>query len=169
MVRKRGKSAEAHRDWLDRLAARLAYMSADKLQDLAEVVAVYGGGKRKDQWPSDLSICNWARSLQKPPISESRLVRSYIQSAAGRAAIDGGYVVELFDHLKRYGAPPDAYAFSMIRQEADRNRGRCARIDRERERGVAGLADLNWLERQDAIRARCMAIVERVKEGAGDD
>lgn len=168
LVRKRGVTLQAHQDRLDGLAARLAYMTAENLRALAEVVATYGGGPRKDVWPTDVSICNWARRLQTPPISESRLVRSYIQSAAGMAAIDGGYVVELFEHLKRYGAPPDVYSLSKIRTEADQRKGRRARIERERERGIASQPDLDWLERQSAVFARCMAIVEKATEGAGN-
>ena len=122
MVRKRGRSVEDHQKMLDSLEARLAYMAADRLAALAEVVERYAEGPKKNIWPAEVSITNWARRLQEPPASESRLVRSYLQSGAGDAAKSGGYVVELFLYLKKYGAPPNDYSMKEIRSQADDNR-----------------------------------------------
>ncbi len=107
MIRKRGMPKAAEDEMLANLEARLAYMTADNLKALAEVLERYAGGKHKNVWPAEVSIYNWARAIQFPPASESRLVRSYLQSAAGSAAEVGGYLVELFWYLKKFGAPPE--------------------------------------------------------------
>ncbi len=132
-------------EFLSRLEARLAYMAEDKLAALAETVAAYAGGKAKDRWPAEVSICNWARALQVPPAGASRLVRSMLQSAAGETAEAGGYLAELMLYLKKFGAPPNDFGYAQIRQRADDNRSRVVRIRREQANGGASPADLEWM------------------------
>lgn len=158
MVRKRGRSVEDHQKMLDSLAARLAYMDADRLAALAEVVERQAEGPRKNIWPAEVSITNWARRLQEPPASASRLVRSYLQSGAGDAAVSGGYLVELFQYLKKYGAPPNDYSLKTIRESAEVNRRTCASIERDRDAGRAGSRDLTWLQGYMDTRRRCLDI-----------
>lgn len=166
MVRKRRCSAEKHQAMLGSLEARLAYMSADRLQGLAETVERNAGGAMKHEWPAEVSIMNWARRLQAPPASESRLVRSYLQSGAGDAAVAGGYVVELFYHLKKYGAPPNDYSTREIRRDAQGNQRRLANIERDQEANRASPSDLAWLDGYMGARRRCLDIVNAKKERA---
>ena len=86
MQRRSGQKVEDHAAVLASLEARLAYMTEASLAALAEVVERHAGGSRQDRWPGEVPICNWARRIQEPPASESRLVRSYLQSGAGRRA-----------------------------------------------------------------------------------
>ena len=166
MVRKRGTSVEKHDAFLARLQARLSYMTADRLQDLVEVIERYAEGPKKNQWPAEVSIMNWARALQEPPASESRLVRSYLQSGAGDAAAAGDYLVELFGHLKRFGAPPNDYSLKCIKEAADGNRRRRAQIERDRDHGQAGAADMAWLASYMDARRRCLDIRAKQKGAA---
>ncbi len=166
MVRKRGRSVEDHQKMLDGLEARLAYMAADRLAALAEVVERYAGGPQKNVWPAEVSIMNWARRLQEPPASESRLVRSYLQSGAGDAALSGGYVVELFLYLKKYGAPPNDYSMKGIRALADDNQRKRAQVERDREDGRADPRDLAWLQGYMDTRRRCLDIIKAKQERA---
>ena len=166
MVRKRGTSVEEHQKMLDRLEARLSYMTADNLGALAEVLECNAGGKQKNVWLAEVSIYNWARSIQFPPASESRLVRSYLQSAAGDAALSGGYLVELFAHLKRHGRPPYEYELKVIREEAENNRGQRERIKREQEVGRASQQELNWVEYHYGTQRRCLDIIKAKQEMA---
>ena len=166
MVRKRGQKVEEHDKMLASLEARLAYMFEDRLKALAEVVERYAEGPKKNIWPAEVSITNWARRLQEPPASESRLVRSYLQSGAGEAARIGGYVVELFLYLKKYGAPPNDYSMQQIRDQADDNRRNRLRIERDQELGMASPRDLKWLEGYMATRQRCQDIILARNEGA---
>lgn len=166
MVRKRGQKVEDHQKMLDSLEARLAYMAADRLAALAEVVERYAEGPKKNIWPAEVSITNWARRLQEPPASESRLVRSYLQSGAGDAALSGGYVVELFFYLKKYGAPPNDYSMKEIRERADGNRRKRAQVERDREDGRADPRDLSWLQGYMDTRRRCLDIIKAKQERA---
>ena len=166
MVRKRGQKVEDHQKMLDSLEARLAYMAADRLSALAEVVERYAGGPQKNVWPAEVSIMNWARRLQEVPASESRLVRSYLQSGAGDAAKSGGYLVELFVYLKRIGAPPNNYALKGIREEAEDNRRKRGAIERDREEGMASPRDLDWLQGYMDTRRRCLDIIKAKQERA---
>lgn len=160
MVRKRSRTEAMHQAMLESLEARLAYMTDENLLALAEVIERAAGGKSKNIWPEEVSVCNWARRLQEPPASESRLVRSYLQSAAGEAAKSGGYLVELFWHLKRYGAPPNDYARMQIQREADENRTRRLMIERDRERGRASPNDEAWARGYMDMRRRCLEIMK---------
>ncbi len=164
MVRKRGCSAEAHEKTLANLQARLAYMADDKLAALAEVVERHAEGPKKNIWPAEVSICNWAVRLQEPPASQSRLVRTYLQSGAGDAAKAGGYLVELFLHLKKFGAPPNGYSQSQIRQRAEDNQRRRAGIMRDQAQGSASPSDLNWLAGYMDTRRLCLDIINARKQ-----
>ena len=159
MVRKRGVTVEDHDRFLDGLAARLAYMSEANLSALSEVVVIYAEGPKKNQWPVDVSICNWARRLQEPPASVSRLVRTYLQSGAGRAAKEGGYLVELFFYLKKHGAPPNAYSLSEIRRKGEDNASRRRLIRERKGRGTARQSDLDWLQFYLETRTRVLDII----------
>ncbi|MBC7154571.1 MAG: hypothetical protein H5U19_08170 [Rhodobacteraceae bacterium] len=159
MVRKRGVSVEDHERFLSRLEARLSYMADDRLSALAEVIERLAGGPMKNIWPAEVSIMNWARDLQEVPASESRLVRSYLQSAAGDAAMSGEWLVELFLHLKRTGTPPNDYAMKCIRDEAMENMRTRLAIEHAREQGRASPRDLAWLDGYMDTRRRCLDIV----------
>lgn len=158
MVRKRGQKVEDHQKMLASLEARLAYMATDRLAALAEVVERYAEGPKKNTWPAEVSITNWARRLQEPPASESRLVRSYLQSGAGDAALSGGYMVELFLFLKKFGAPPNDYAIREIRNQADDNQRKRSQVERDREDGRADARDLSWLQGYIDTLRRCQDI-----------
>ena len=167
LERKRSQKVESHLAFLDSLEARLAYMAEDRLKALAEVVERYAGGPKKNQWPAEVSIMNWARRLQIPPASQSRLVRTYLQSGAGAAAKSGGYLVELFDHLKQVGAPPTTYNMEKIRSDATHNRSRRARIRRDHENDLASPSELGWLQDYMDRRRLCLDIIEaKQKEAA---
>ncbi|WP_306150629.1 hypothetical protein [Roseovarius sp. MMSF_3281] len=165
MVRPRSMSVADEAAMLDRVAARLAYMSVDALEALAEVVEANATGKGRDCWPKEVSISNWARRIQAPPVTVSRLVRSYIQSEGGKAAQAGGYLAELFSYLRKHGRPPTPYCLDEMRQAADANRSRRARIEREAERGLASTADLAWLEGHVRAQERAQELFD-AKGGA---
>ncbi|WP_420415910.1 hypothetical protein [Marinovum algicola] len=146
MVRKPGVSVTEHAAFIEALQNRLAYMTADNLDALAEQCVRYAGGKHRNRWPGEVSIVNWAARLQMPPGSVSRLVRTYLQSAAGQAAMAGGYEVELYDYLRAYGVPSGERAFDLMRDEAVAGRGRRARVRREAEAGMASPSEVAELE-----------------------
>lgn len=164
MMRKRGRTVDEHDNFLASLTARLSYMTEDRLTALAEVVERYAEGPKKNIWPAEVSIVNWARRLQEPPASESHLVRSFLQSAAGDAAVAGGYLVELFLYLKRYGAPPSSFAMTGIRSDAEDNARRREAIEYDRDEGRASPRDLSWLQGYMDTRRRCLDIIKAKQE-----
>lgn len=147
-----------HEAFLEGLKGRLAYMSADGLQALAEVVEANGEGKRRDRWPSGMQIMKWASRLEAPPESDSRLVRSYLASAAGDRAAAGGYLAELYRHLKRFGAPPNDFAERQMATEADEAQRRLERLQRAEAEGRAEPAEQAWARDRAARLARAEAI-----------
>lgn len=165
MVRKRGQTVEDHQKMLTSLEARLAYMRADRLAALAEVVEHFAEGSKKNVWPAEVSIINWARRLQEPPASQSRLVRSYLQSGAGSAALAGGYVVELFIHLKKYGTPPNDFTMKGIREGADSNARRLRVIRDQIKDGRASPRDQDWLNGYMDTKSLCLDIIGAKQEG----
>lgn len=166
MVRKRGVTQASEDEMLANLEARLAYMTEANLKALAEVVTTYASGKHHNNWPAEVSIYNWARRIQLPPASESRLVRSYLQSAAGRAALNGGYLVELFMHLKKWGAPPNDFSMSEIKRKASENQGARDRIKREQASGRASQRDLDWVASYFQALERCEGVIAAKSEDA---
>lgn len=161
MVRKRGVSVEDHAAFLASVEARLAYMKADKLSALAEICQRYAGGKTKDVWPSEQSIMGWAMRLQVPPASHSRLVRTYLQSGAGRAALASGYHAELMGHLKKFGAPPNDYAIATIRRDASDNARRLRGIEKKLSSGAPmPLSEAQWMDGYNEARRIAADIIE---------
>ena len=166
MQRKRGVSVADHAAWVDKLVGRLAYMRADNLLVLAEVCERYAGGKAKSQWPEMISICNWARDLQDMPEGEQRLVKSWLQSAAGRRALADGYAVELRSDLIKWHRPPNEYQLRAIKERAGENRRRAVSVVQRQERGVASPSELEWLASYQAALERVTAIINAGKEVA---
>jgi len=150
-VRRRGSTVTAHEGAMESLAARLAYMREGNLLTLAEVVENNGFGPDRLVWPQVKLILTWACALQAPAASESRLVRSYLQSVPGQAALDGGYVVELRMFLKKNGRPPSEYEMCRIRDEAASNGRERSRIKASKDAGSSSEHELKW--EADYLRA----------------
>lgn len=164
MMRKPGVSLTDHAAFLDRLQNRLAYMTAANLRCLAEQCIRDAGGKHRNRWPGEVTIINRASMLQTPPGSVSRLVRTYLQSAAGQAAMAAGYEVELFDYLRAYGVPSGERAFDLMRDKAGAERGRRARIRREVDAGVASPSEVAEVELFLRKRAKVRDIITAGQE-----
>jgi hypothetical protein len=89
-----------------------------------------------------------------------------LQSGAGDAAKSGGYLVELFLHLKKFGAPPNDYSIKTIMADADSNGRRLRVIEHQREEGRASERDLAWLQGYMDMRRRCLDIIRAKQERA---
>lgn len=166
MIRNRNTSVSDHEQMLTDLQNFLAYMTIENLAALEEVVERNAEGRNKNLWPVEVSIRNWARRLQMPSASESRLVRSYLQSSAGQAALDGGFLVELFLYLKKMGIPPNDYAYVVIRDEAKQNAGKLESVKRDQQNGRAVPRAVAWAENYRTTKRRCIEIIESKEKGA---
>lgn len=151
MQRKQGWTLEQEAELFESLQNYLAYLSQKDLEGLADTIERFAAGKAHDRWPKEINIRRWARRLREPPIRMSRLVRSYVQSGAGRAAKEGGYLVELFDYLKRVGAPPNTYSIQEIMSEAVANQERRNKV----RSGRGTQQDQVWFERYMNRRRIC--------------
>lgn len=149
MRKPRSRAAEDHQDFLDRLERRLAYLGADHLEALAEVVLRNAEGASRNVWPAEASIVNWAAVLEPPPDRDSRLVQSYLASAAGQRAWDEApsVAVALRRHLRKAGRPPQEFDWIAIRRQAETWESEMARI---REQVAEGSASSEQRERLDA-------------------
>lgn len=162
--RRRGQSAEAQAAMFDRLEGLLAYMSPAGLETLREAVReIAVGAVARPVWPEEVVIQSQARAIEVPPPSDSPKVVSYMRSAAGHAAAEGGWLVELYVWLKRNPGVPNGYVIGQIRAEAEENaraRGRL-RAMAEEGRGIAP-AEREWLDwwHRQAARARGLMDVD---------
>lgn len=173
MIRPSNRSAAKLEEMKTRLEARLAYMTEAGLIELAETVAAWADGARKDRWPAEISIVNKAETIEKCPSSDSQLIRTYIESGAGTRAKSEGYLVELYSYLKKFGhyGRPNHFAFTQIKQTAEEN---ARRRDRLEERTAAGGMldphDRDWLARYWATFQRCEAIIQaKIEREAKDE
>lgn len=145
MQRARGVSAEAHAQMLDRLTDHLAYMTAENLKTLAELVIEAGGGPARTWWPAEVTVRGLAQALQARPLQQHRIVTSWLASVEGPVAEASGHLVELYRFLRRHRRPPMAMDQRQLREEAAENRRRMGIVQDRVQRGVASDDDRGWI------------------------
>jgi hypothetical protein len=149
-----------------RLCDRLGYMTADNLQTLAETLIDNAGD---GLWPSERLVMTFAHALQVPPLTEHRIIGSWLASVEGPKAEAGGYLVELYRYLARAGRPPMPVDARQIRTEAAANARQVLLIRDRIGREVAGAEDRAWLERYLADQQAARAIVAAGAEKRAED
>lgn len=161
LARRKGETIEAHRDYLARLANALAYMHPENLVTLAELVMAEAPVHRGVAvWPSEAVVRHLAKSLQRPPLEEARIVTSWLASIEGPAAEAGGYAVELLGFLIERGRPPGEWDMRKIREEAEANHRQAAAIRRRIRDDVASAEDMAWLEARQRAGARVQSVID---------
>lgn len=156
----KSRSVEDQAEFLARLDRRLGYLSDAALDALAEVIRRGAVGDARNVWPDEVSILNWATAIEAPPDCESRLVISYLGSAAGRRAWEEApeVAVALRAHLRRFGRPPlGDYDWEKIRGRADSWRRDMERIARLEEEG-------RLLGEHVAFRTSLLAAIDTARE-----
>ena len=160
LVRAKGVSERSHTEMCDRLVDHLAYLSADNLAVLAEVVMGHTTGAMHTVWPAEVTIRAWAAAIERPPMAEALIVSSWLASVEGPVAEAGGYLVELYRFLSRHRRPPlamDARDIKRAAAEAQRSHG----IIRDRiERGHGTDADRAELHRYAADLQSAQMVVD---------
>lgn len=162
MARKRGVSIADHERYLEELRNRLAYMAPNNLHVMRGVIRANALGVARNNWPGMVSIKNWAHALQDRPEADSRLVLSYMASAAGRAAWERmpEEAVSLRRYLKKVGRPPTTdYEWKVIRDRASGWRHDLERIRDAECRSELDESDRNYLESFRKMRARVEKLV----------
>lgn len=144
LVKGRGKTDEAA---LIRLSDWLGYLSDDNLATLAETTIDQAGGPLGRDWPAEATIRHWAKSLQRPPVVQHRIVTSWLASIEGPPAVAGGYEVELYRLLCRIAPrPPGPFDMQLVRDEARDNASTVLRVSENIAAGRAAPDDRQWLE-----------------------
>lgn len=172
LVRARGVTAEAHQAAMGKLAEHLAYMSAENLQTLAEVVIDNAGGRSGNEWPAETLVRSWAQALQPAPPQRHRIVTSWLASVEGPKAEAAGHLVELYRFLLLRRVPPGPYDLRRITEEAAENARRRVLIRDRVARDCATDEDRRWLAEYLRHEAEARAVIEdararRAGEGEG--
>lgn len=160
------RPSKARGEDYDRLADQLAYMREDALRGLCEFVLRVAGGSpvpvAVPRCPDPGTIRAWAYAIQPPPPKDSEYVSSVMQSVMGREARDGGWHVQLFRYLRRFGPPlgMSEYQKGKLREKASDDQRQLDRVRDRMEKGLAGADDRHWLAAwHDDLRA-AEALVE---------
>lgn len=159
MRRGHGITQEAHAARLDRIAAALAYMTAENLATLRDIVLAKAIGPGRDTWPPEVAVIGWGRDLQAPPARDERIISSWLASIEGPAAQEAGWHVELYRFLCARRLPPGRDDARRLRDAAYDN-ARTRQVYAERvTKGVATPAERGWLAEYDRDRRAAEAII----------
>lgn len=160
LVRDRGVTVEKHEAYLDKVAARLAYMSADGLERLRPTLRAAAHGVRLNVWPKWATVSNFARRIEAPPDMENDIMRSWLHSVEGPRLREEQIAVEVYLHLRSSGRPPSGYDLKQLRLKAADNRRRKTIIQERRRHCEKRAEDASWLEWRLDLEARCDAIID---------
>ena len=139
------------------LADRLAYLTPDNLETLAESIVDVAP---LPNFPPERWMLDLARSLQPPPPKASRLLSSWLASIEGPRAVMRGDLVQLYRHLRDKKVPPTDWERRQIAERALSD-AHDVQLWRDRlARGVISEADRAALARHEADLADALAIVD---------
>lgn len=164
-------------DDYDRLAERLAYLSQESLSGLAEYALRHSGTARLTKGGSrrpmpDL-LRSWAYAIQPPPPHESEYVGSVMRSVLGEEARDGGWHVQLYRHLRRFGPPlaKSEYAKQQLRSQAERDQRELVRVRERLGVGQQSREDRMFLSAWHDDLRNAEALIEQgiARRAAGGD
>jgi hypothetical protein len=142
MTRPRRMGVEAFEAGKKHLTERLAYMSVENLQVLADALIDTAAS---NEWPSEIVMMQLARGIQTPPPAQSRALTSWLASVEGPKAVAGGYLVDLFRFIRHRLRPPTPFEMREIGERA-REHDRRRQIIQEKIRAeMATDDDRNWL------------------------
>lgn len=162
----RGQTEAAVDAQADRLVDRLAYMWADNLETLADCILdqAVKPGPGQGRWPSEITILSMAEGLQKCPLGEKRIVRSWLASVEGPKAEAGGYLVTLYRWLRRHQRPVLKGDMTMtILPQAEEDASTLRRLRRWRDEGSASEEERRWLAAWEVDEAEARAIIDRAR------
>ncbi|WP_226782740.1 hypothetical protein [Oceaniglobus trochenteri] len=137
------------------LCARLAYMSAQGLAALAEVMEGRGGGSARDRFPILPVVIAEANNIEQPPEDASPLMRAVFAHATGEAALRDGWAPELLLHLRANRKWPGSFILGKVQEAARPAVRRMFDLERRLADGaVLGAEDQAWHHRRTRALAR---------------
>ncbi|MEI4470938.1 hypothetical protein [Frigidibacter sp. MR17.24] len=163
LQRPRRVTSEVHEATKKRLAEGLAYMDAENLVTLAELLM---GVAKDGLWPAEVVVRHMAHGLQAPPARESRIFNSWLASIEGPKAVADGTLVELYRFLVQRGVPPGPTDRRAIAERAGQN---TRRIQLIRERVEPSPEETAWLaayRRDEAVAREIVEAGNKKREGS---
>ncbi|MBR9764872.1 MAG: hypothetical protein GYB53_15430 [Rhodobacteraceae bacterium] len=148
---------------LDRLADELGYMNDENLRRLFEAMRTKGEGRARDFWPSHAAFVALAQIAQPRPLEEMQGLASWFGSAAGRAALAEGRLVEEYRWwLGKHRPPLNPHERRIVADRAGVAQSKVARL-RERLglRLPVDAADREWLYGYESHEAAARELVRR--------
>lgn len=143
--RGKGLTEADHAEMCRHLVEHLAYLSVPSLVTLADQVLADARGPKRDQWPPEVTIRQMAEALERRPVTDRPIVRSWLASVEGPRAEAGGYLVALFRALRKLGRPIMVYDLRAVQAEAVEDHRRRAMIAERRRAGDDRAEDRAWL------------------------
>lgn len=175
-VRPYGKQTVAqHVETLKKLGDYASHLSEQSLDALADEVLV-AAAQAKGVCPSELAIRMMVDGKEPRPFEMAPIVTSWLASIEGPPADAGGYLAQLYRHLRNHPRPVMVHDLTAVKKQAAADRQREAVIRERAPRGGATEEELRWLSAlvEDLRRARAIVeageIARREKHRAmGDD
>lgn len=162
-----GLTVKAFDDMLRGLCQKLAHMTPENLDALAEVAAAKPSGKDRDRFPIANDILEWAREIQPPKDTGSPLVRALFLHAVGRGMVAEGFGPELLRWVKKHRRWPKDGDIRLVRAEGVEAVGRIQLIeDRQRRGVVVDQADTRFLEARRRAEQKCQDLTNGVYDDA---
>ncbi|WP_172332743.1 hypothetical protein [Mangrovicoccus sp. HB161399] len=152
---------------VDEITLRLAYMSPEKLDALAEIIAANPMGPGRDRMPIPAAIVKIATRVEEPPEMASALLRGVLGSSVGARAIREGWAPELLNYLRErhsWVRSEDAYAIGKLMEIAEPNIRRKNKLDSLiLNRCAISEADERFLEGRQMAMERCQQIADMAR------
>lgn len=139
------------------LADRLAYLTRDNLETLAESIV---DAAPLPNFPPERWVLDLAKSLQPPPPRASRLLSSWLASVEGPKAVARGDLVQLYRYLRDKKVPPSDWDRKGITEQARRDDHDLILWRDRLARKVITDTDRMALARYEADLAEALALVD---------
>lgn len=154
---------EQHSAMLKRLVDFLSYLAPASLEALADEVLDSATGPNRNLWPTELLIRQMAEAKERRPREMAPIVTSWLASVEGPRAEAGGYLVQLYRHLRKHSRPVLPYDLTQIRRDAETDQRRLRLIRERIDLDLAGSEDRAWLADWVEDEGRARAIIDKAR------
>lgn len=119
------------------VSAKLAYMTAENLEALAESIQNDDGVIDKGRMPIGAKIVKMANKIQEPTADGSPLMRAVFADQVGKDALRDGWAPELLGYLRRERRWPTGYVINFeLKKLGDEKQRRLTKIEEALANGI---------------------------------